>query len=33
LLAPEEEFIKKNGWQLDYLDFEWRLNDLTGGRP
>ena len=33
LLAAEEEFLKKNAWQLDYLDFDWRLNDLTGGRP
>jgi hypothetical protein len=33
LLVAEEEFVKKNGWQLDYLDFDWRLNDLTGGRP
>jgi len=33
LVAPEEEFMKKNAWQLDYLDFDWRLNDLTGGRP
>jgi hypothetical protein len=33
LLIAEEEFIKKNAWQLDYLEFDWRLNDLTGGRP
>jgi len=33
LVGPEEEFLKKNAWQLDYLDFDWRLNDLTGGRP
>ncbi len=33
LLAAEEEFLKKNAWQLGYLDFDWRLNDLTGGRP
>jgi hypothetical protein len=33
LLQAEEEFLKKNAWQLDYLDFDWRLNDLTGGRP
>jgi hypothetical protein len=32
-LPVEEEFLKKNGWQLDYLNFDWRLNDLTGGRP
>lgn len=33
LLPREEEFIKKNTFQLSYLDFDWRLNDLTGGRP
>jgi uncharacterized protein DUF547 len=33
LLPAEEAFIKTNAWQLDYLDFDWRLNDLTGGRP
>jgi len=33
LLPAEEDFLKKNTWQLDYLDFDWRLNDLTGGRP
>jgi hypothetical protein len=32
-LPAEEEFLKKNGWQLDYLTFDWQLNDLTGGRP
>jgi Protein of unknown function, DUF547 len=33
LRAPEEEFIKKNTFQLTYEPFDWRLNDLTGGRP
>jgi hypothetical protein len=33
LLPAEEEFIRKNTFQLQYLDFDWRLNDLTGGRP
>jgi hypothetical protein len=33
LLAAEEEFIKKNAFQLTYEPFDWRLNDLTGGRP
>ncbi|MSO56397.1 MAG: DUF547 domain-containing protein [Acidobacteria bacterium] len=33
LLPAEEDFIKKNTFQLSYLDFDWRLNDLTGGRP
>jgi Protein of unknown function, DUF547 len=30
LLEPEADFIKKNTFQLDYLPFDWRLNDLTG---
>jgi hypothetical protein len=33
LLPPEAAFIEKNAFQLDYLEFDWRLNDLTGGRP
>jgi len=33
LLSGEEEFIKKNTFQLTYEPFDWRLNDLTGGRP
>lgn len=33
LLESEEEFIKKNTFQLTYEPFDWRLNDLTGGRP
>ncbi|HKY22109.1 MAG TPA: DUF547 domain-containing protein [Vicinamibacterales bacterium] len=33
LLDAEVEFIKKNTFQLTYLPFDWRLNDLTGGRP
>lgn len=33
LLAAEEEFIKKNSFQLTYEPLDWRLNDLTGGRP
>ena len=31
LLAAEEEFIRKNTFQLAYEPFDWRLNDLTGG--
>jgi len=31
--AAEEEFIKRNTFQLTYEPFDWRLNDLTGGRP
>ncbi|HET9466839.1 MAG TPA: DUF547 domain-containing protein [Vicinamibacterales bacterium] len=33
LLDAEEEFIKRNTFQLTYEPFDWRLNDLTGGRP
>lgn len=33
LLAAEEEFIRKNSFQLAYEPFDWRLNDLSGGRP
>lgn len=33
LLSSEEEFIRKNTFQLTYEPFDWRLNDLTGGRP
>jgi hypothetical protein len=33
LLPPEEDFIRKNTFQLEYQPFDWRLNDLTGGRP
>jgi Protein of unknown function, DUF547 len=33
LLPAEEEYIRKNSFQLTYEPFDWRLNDLTGGRP
>jgi hypothetical protein len=33
LLQAEEDFIRKNTFQLAYEPFDWRLNDLTGGRP
>lgn len=33
LLTAEEAFITKNSFQLTYEPFDWRLNDLTGGRP
>jgi hypothetical protein len=32
LLPAEEEYIKKNTFQLGYLPFDWHLNDLTGTR-
>lgn len=33
LLDIEQTFITKNTFQLTYEPFDWRLNDLTGGRP
>ena len=33
LLSSEEDFINRNAFQLTYEPFDWRLNDLTGGRP
>lgn len=33
LLDAEVEFVQKNSFQLAYLPFDWRLNDLTNGRP
>jgi Protein of unknown function, DUF547 len=33
LLPGEREFIAKNDFRVQFLDFDWRLNDLTGGAP
>lgn len=33
LFSTEREFLKQNTFQLKYGDFDWRLNDLTGGIP
>jgi hypothetical protein len=33
LLEAEAEFVRKNTFQLGYEPFDWRLNDLTNGRP
>lgn len=33
LLPAENEFLAKNAFRVIYHDFDWRLNDLTGGRP
>ncbi len=30
LLAAEREFLEKNMFKLEYLPFDWSLNDLTG---
>ena len=33
LFQSEREFLRRNDCQLAYREFDWRLNDLTGGRP
>ncbi len=30
LLAAEREFLKQNQFKIEYLPFDWSLNDLTG---
>lgn len=32
LLPLESEFVRKNEFKVKYHQFDWRLNDLTGGR-
>ncbi len=32
LLPSEKELIRKNEWKMAFLEMDWRLNDLTGGR-
>jgi hypothetical protein len=32
LFRLEREFAEKNAFQMSFLDFDWRLNDLSGGR-
>jgi len=32
LLPSEKEFVQKNEWKMTFLEMDWRLNDLTGGR-
>lgn len=32
LFRLEREFVEKNAFQLAFHDFDWRLNDLSGGR-
>ena len=32
LLRLEREFVEKNAFQIAFHDFDWRLNDLSGGR-
>jgi hypothetical protein len=33
LLPLERELLQKNEFKVTYHAFDWRLNDLTGGRP
>ena len=33
LFPSERTFLAANGFTIRYQDFDWRLNDLTGGRP
>ena len=33
LFSSEREFFTENRFTLRYQEFDWRLNDLTGGRP
>ena len=32
LLPSEREFVQKNEWKMAFMDMDWKLNDLTGGR-
>jgi hypothetical protein len=32
LLPLEKEFVEENRFKVAFQDFDWRLNDLTGGR-
>jgi Protein of unknown function, DUF547 len=32
LLPSEREFVQKNEWKMSFIEMDWRLNDLTGGR-
>ena len=33
LLPMEKELVQKNEFTMTYHPFDWRLNDLSGGRP
>ena len=33
LLPLEKEFLRQNSFRMVFHEFDWRLNDLTGGRP
>ncbi len=32
LLTSELEYVQRNSFKVQFHDFDWRLNDLTGGR-
>ena len=32
LLPLEKEFVRENSLRVVFHPFDWRLNDLTGGR-
>jgi Protein of unknown function, DUF547 len=32
LLPSEKEFVQKNEWKMAFIEMDWKLNDLTGGR-
>jgi hypothetical protein len=32
VLRLEREFLEKNAFQVVFQPFDWRLNDLSGGR-
>lgn len=33
LFPLERELVQKNEFRVTFMPFDWRLNDLTGGRP
>ncbi len=33
MLPHEREFLERNEFRVQFAQFDWRLNDLTGGRP
>lgn len=33
LLPSEQDFLKQNTFKIAFRNFDWRLNDLTGGIP
>lgn len=33
ILFSEQEFLRRNQFRMAFREFDWRLNDLTGGRP